>query len=82
MESGGLCCPVDCRVLDGCEAAESPLATAPVIGPLDPGFDRQLQLLPAGPALAVQDVLLQQGEEGLRRGIVAAPTRPIDPVTL
>jgi hypothetical protein len=63
-------------IFDGREAAESSLPAPPVIGPFDPDDDRQAQLLAGGPALTVQDVLLQQGEERLHRGVIAAGTDP------
>src|ERR1039458_538034 len=43
--SGGVCGLVDCLVFDGREAAESSLPAPPVVGALDPGDDRQAQLL-------------------------------------
>ena len=45
--------------------AQAELAPPAVVGPLDPGDDRNPQLLPGGPRAAVEDVLLQQGEERL-----------------
>ena len=42
-----------------------------VVGPLDPGDDRDAQLLAGRPDLPVQDVPLQQAEEVLRGGVVA-----------
>src|SRR5665647_1182633 len=65
---------VDHLVLDRGELAEGALAAAAAVGPFDPGHDRQAQLVAGGPALAVQDVLLQQGEVGLHGGVV--PGRP------
>jgi len=41
-----------------------------VVGPLDPGDDRDPQLFSSPPPLAVQDVLLPQSEEGLHRAVV------------
>src|SRR6478672_6338964 len=58
------------------EPSEAILAAAAVVGLLDPGQDRQAQLLAGGPAAAVEDVLLQQAEEGLHRGVVRAGTEP------
>ncbi len=45
-----------------------------VVGLLDPDDDRQPPFVPALPALPVQDVLLQQADEGLHRGVVGALT--------
>src|ERR1700722_7860054 len=70
--SGCGCGLVDCLVFDGCEAAERSLPTAPVVGALDPGDDGQAQVLPCGPALTVQDVLLEQGEERFHGRVIAA----------
>jgi hypothetical protein len=61
-----------CLELDGRESFEAALPAAPVVGLLDPGDDRQPQVLPVGPALPVEDVALQPGEEGLHRGVVSA----------
>ena len=36
------------------------MPSAPVVGPLDPGHDRDAQLVPGGPGAAVEDVLLEQ----------------------
>ena len=65
---------VDRHKLDGGEPSEHLLAPAAVEGPLDPGHDREVQLLAGVPALAVQDVLLEQAEERLHRGVVSALT--------
>src|SRR5450830_1870177 len=54
---------VDHLVLDRGELAEGALASAAVVGPFDPGHDRQAQLVAGVPPAPVQDVLLQQGEE-------------------
>src|SRR5689334_4006230 len=67
-----VCGLVDCLVFDGCEPSEGALAPAAVVGPLDPGDDGQPQVLTGLPALAVQGVLLQQGEERFHGGVVAA----------
>lgn len=56
---------IDGLKLHRCEATETTLAAPAVVGLLDPGHVRQAQVLPATPALPIQDVLLQQGEERL-----------------
>lgn len=45
-----------------------------MVGPLDPGDDRDPQFLSGPPAFAVQDILLEQGEEGLHRGVIPGRT--------
>ena len=62
---------MQCLELDWGESAEAVLSPAAVVGPFDPGDDRQAELVAGGPAAAVEDVLLQQREEGLHRGVVA-----------
>src|SRR5690606_31578879 len=57
--------------LDGRQTAQAGLATSPVVGALDPGDDRDAQLLAGGPGSPVEDVLLQEREEALHRGVVA-----------
>ena len=42
-----------------------------MVGPFDPGHDRDPQLLAGVPGAAVEDALLQQAEEGLHGGVVA-----------
>ena len=71
-----MCGLVDCLVFDGRETAEPSLASSAVVGALDPGDDGQAHLLAGVPALVVQDVLLEQGEEGLHGGVVAAGPGP------
>ena len=70
--------------LDRGELAEGALAATAVVGPFDPGDDREASSSRVAQSLPVQDVLLQQGEEGLHRGVVAARTdpahRPDEPV--
>src|SRR3954468_9638800 len=58
--------------LDWRELTEGPLTTPAVVGPFDPGDDRKAQFLPGLPALSVEDVALQQGEERLHGGVVGA----------
>ena len=58
----------------GVDRAQAGLSAAAVIGPLDPGDDRNPELVSGPPALAVQDVLLEQREEGLHRGVVPGGT--------
>ena len=43
-----------------------------MVGPLDPDHDGQAQFFSGAPALAVQDVLLQQREERLHRRVIAS----------
>ena len=57
-------------VFDGGEFAESALAASAVVGVLDPGDDRQAQLVSAAPRVAVEDVLLQERVEGFPGGVV------------
>src|SRR5690606_40101023 len=56
--------------LDRGQSCESGLASATVVGPFDPGHDRDPQLLSGGPSLPVQDVALKQAEEALHGGVV------------
>ena len=65
-----------CLKLDRGEPAEPALAAPTVVGSFDPGHDGQAQFLSGGPALPVQDVLLQQREEGLHGCIVATGPDP------
>src|SRR5438046_1923266 len=62
--------------LNRCELAEAALTTPTVVGPFDPDHDCQSQLLSCPPALAVQDVALQQGEERFHRRVVGAGADP------
>ena len=57
--------------LDRGQPAESVLFSLPVVAALDPGHDRQPQVLPGRPStLLVEDVLLQQRPERFHRGVV------------
>jgi hypothetical protein len=67
----------EARALSRSTRRAGPRNVIAVVGPLDPGDDRQAEFLSGGPAVAVEHVLLQQGEEGLDRGIVTAPAGPI-----
>ena len=73
-----------CLELDRGESTEGVLAASAVVGGLDPGDDRQAELVAGGPAAAVEDVLLQQAEERLHGGVVGAGPdpahRPAQPV--
>lgn len=75
---GGRCerGPVDCFIFDGREFAEPSLPSPAVVGPVDPGRDGQWEVLSGEPPLTVQDVLLQQREEGLHCGVVRARADP------
>ena len=57
--SGRLCGGIDCLKLDRGEPSEAGLASAAVVGGLDPGDDRQAELLAGGPAVPVQHVVLE-----------------------
>jgi len=46
--------------LDGRQASESVLGSTLVVGPFDPGHDRQAQFLEGVPASLVEDVGLQE----------------------
>jgi len=46
------------------------LSAPAVVGPLNPADDRDPQLITGRPRPPVEDVLLQQGEEALHRGVV------------
>src|SRR3954454_20674502 len=73
----GRCCGVgECLVFDRCEPSESALPAAAVIRALDPGDDRQAELLTVRPAPPIEHVLLQESEEGLHRGVVSARADP------
>jgi hypothetical protein len=57
-----------------------------VVGALDPGHDLEPEFLPGLPPFLIQDVLLQEREERLHRGVVRAGAdpahRPGDPAFL
>lgn len=61
-------------IFDGCESSERALTAPTVIGPFDPGDDRDAELVAGFPALPVEDVLLQQREERFHRGVAAGCT--------
>ena len=61
---------VDCFEFDGGQPAQAYLPASAVVGAFDPGDDGNAQLLAGVPASAVQDVLLQQAEEGLHGRVV------------
>lgn len=56
---------MDCFELYRCEFAEPALAASAVVGPFDPGHDRDAEFLAGVPGLAIQHVLLQEREERL-----------------
>ena len=45
---------------------------AAVLGPLNPGDDRDAQFVVGDPVLAVEDIALQQCEEALHGGVIAS----------
>ncbi len=57
--------------LDRGEFAEASLAPAVVVGPFDPGDDREAEFLARCPLSPVEDVLLQEREEGLHCVVVS-----------
>ena len=61
-------------VFDGGQSAQAGLSAASVVSRLDPGDDGDPELFSGPPALAIQDVLLENREEGLHRGVVAGGT--------
>lgn len=58
------------------EFAEGTLTPAAVVDLLDPGDDREAELVAGGPLAVVQDVLLQQSEDGRHRGTVVSRRDP------
>ena len=64
----------DGLVFDGGQSAQASLSAASMIGPFDPGDDRDSEFFSGPPAASVQDVLLEQGEEGFHSGVVAGGT--------
>lgn len=66
----------ECLELDRSESTEGFLAASAVVGRLDPADDRDAEFGAGGPAAAVEDVLLQETEEGLRGGVVGAGPDP------
>lgn len=52
------------------QSAEGGLASAAVVGALDPGNDREPQLVARRPSLTVEHVLLEQSEERFHRRVV------------
>lgn len=52
------------------------MSAPPVVGPLDPGHDRDPEFFAGGPDATVEDVLLQQAEEGLHGRVVAGSSDP------
>ena len=55
------------------------MPAASVVGLLNPGHDGDAKLFAGGPGLLVQDVLLQQAEEGLHGGVVNLDPEKITP---
>lgn len=64
----------DGLVFDGGQSAQAGLSAASMIGAFDPGDDPDAELLSHPPALAVQDVLLEQCEERFHCGVVPGGT--------
>ena len=56
------------------QTAQANLSTAPVVGPFDPGDNRDPQLVTSPLATAVEDFLLQQREVGFHRRVVTDGT--------
>src|SRR3954453_3908618 len=70
------CGRVDGLKLDWGEFAQPSLSAFAVVFRLDPGHDRQPQLLAGAPPTRVKNVLLQQGKERLHRGVVTTRADP------
>lgn len=70
-------CDGERAVVDGCfelnesELAERALTASPVVGPFNPGHNRELDHVTCLPSPAVEHVLLQAREERLHRRVVA-----------
>jgi hypothetical protein len=80
VRSGRVSGRVECLELDECELTEAVLASAAVVGGLDPGDGRQPQGSAGRPASGVENVLLQPADERLHRSVVGAdPDPPHDP---
>ena len=75
----------DCFVLYWCQSTQPGLSATSVICPLDPGHDRDSQLVASDPPATVENVLLQQGEERFHGRVIArcadSSHRPDDAVT-
>lgn len=52
------------------------MPSSPVVGALDPGHDRQPELLTGGPPMLVENVLLQEREERFHRRVIAHGADP------
>src|SRR5690625_541108 len=62
----------DGLVFDRGQSAEAVLPSAAVVGAFDPVHDGSPELVSGGPGSAVEDVVLQQGEEALHGRVVTA----------
>ncbi len=71
---GRVCGRVDHLKLDRGELAQAALPASAVVLGFDPDHDREAEFLSGLPPLGGQDVLLQQREEALHGGVVAAGT--------
>ena len=59
------------------------MSSSAVVGALDPGDDRDPQLVAGVPVALVEDVVLQERDESISIAALSpqAPTRPMDPTS-
>ena len=74
MLLGGRWSGIDYLKLEWRESTQTPLAAFVVIAFLDPLQPSKAEIFPSGLVLSVEDVLLDEGEDRLHRGVVTAST--------
>jgi hypothetical protein len=66
--------------LDRGQSSQGELTASAVVGALDPGDDREAEIVSGRPTLPAEHVVLQEREERLQRALSPAePTWPIEP---
>ncbi len=74
-------CGQDRLVFDGGQSAEPVLPATAVVGPFDPGEDRDPQLLAGLPHLAVRTFFCRREKKDTMAALSAAePSWPIEPI--